>query len=242
MDKGLTGNTRKVKLPRRASEWRALATYLRSVRPGKERRLNAPWQDTGTGLTTRQYGSYEEYVRHQASKLDTLFWLDDYDKNYRSALGERLVAGGYVRWGLSALCLAARVGTEVKAFQDHGCFAVGTDLNPGGVNGLVLLGDFHDVQFPAQCVDIVFTNSLDHSPMPGKVIEEMARVVKPEGRLIVEIGAGAKDGGGAKYYEASAWEDPEYLLPYFLSVGFANVYSSPFEYPWKGWHWVLERE
>ena len=47
----------------------------------------------------------------------------------------------------TVLCLAARIGTEVKAFLDLGCFAIGIDLNPGTDNRYVVHGDFHDLQF-----------------------------------------------------------------------------------------------
>ena len=36
---------------------------------------------------------------------------------------------------------------EVRAFLDHGAFAVGIDLNPGRDNRYVMVGDFHQLQF-----------------------------------------------------------------------------------------------
>lgn len=56
--------------------------------------------------------------------------IDNYDKTYRKHLRDRLQSHINVK-GTSVLCLAARVGTEVKAFLDLGCFAMGIDLNPG---------------------------------------------------------------------------------------------------------------
>ena len=70
----------------------------------------------------------------------------------------------------SVLCLGARQGTEVKAFLDLGCFAVRIDLEPGAENQFVVQGDFHDLKFPTESVDIVFTNSLDHAFDPKKMI------------------------------------------------------------------------
>lgn len=229
------------KVPVRPRDLRAAGRYVRAMRPSREESLDAPWSGPSSGVATRRYGSYDDYVEHQASKLETVFWLDEYDRKYREALRERLETGGYVRGGESVLCLAARVGTEVKAFRDCGCFAVGTDLNPGEVNPFVLLGDFHDVQLPDGCVDVVFTNSIDHSPTPERLIGEMARVVKGEGRMIVEVAAGRGEGEGPKYYEAASWARADDLLPFFEEVGFACVHRSHFEYPWTGWHWVLER-
>jgi SAM-dependent methyltransferase len=79
--------------------------------------------------------------------------------------------------------LGARFGTEVKAFHDLGSFAVGIDVRTGERNKFVLQGDFHDIQFPAATVDIVFTNSLDHAFDFEKVIQEIRRVLKPSGTL-----------------------------------------------------------
>src|SRR5271165_4369951 len=133
----------------------------------------------------REYASYTQYLQHQQSKLQYLD-LADYDVNYRRQLGSRLQNLPGLKRGASVLCLGARLGTEVKAFHDAGCFAVGLDLNPGPQNQFVLHGDFHQVQFPSQSVDAIFTNSFDHVFDAEIMIAEMRRLLKPEGLLIVE--------------------------------------------------------
>src|SRR5581483_2782763 len=100
----------------------------------------------------------------------------------------------------------ARLGTEVKAFLDLGCFAVGVDLNPGSGNRYVLHGDFHDLPFPQESVDLVFTNSLDHAFSVDRMIAEMRRVLKPGGLLVLELSCGSSGGKSAGHYESFWWD------------------------------------
>ena len=69
------------------------------------------------GFIRSRYGSYEDYVNHQSAKLAVLD-LGDYDVTYRGLLADRLRAVGRIPPGARVVCLAARVGTEVKAFHD----------------------------------------------------------------------------------------------------------------------------
>ena len=111
------------------------------------KRVTNRWQhDAEQGVMRREYRSYDDYVTHQRAKLERV-GLAEYDVTFRQALAERLAATGLVPHGSRALCLAARIGTEVKAFIDVGCFAVGIDLNPGQANRYVVTGDFLDLQF-----------------------------------------------------------------------------------------------
>jgi len=84
------------------------------------------------------------------------------------------------------LCLAARIGTEVKSFLDLGAFAVGIDINPGKKNKYVLFGDFQDIQFAPKCADIIFTNSIDHVYDIEKFLSEIKRVLKMKVFLFVK--------------------------------------------------------
>jgi SAM-dependent methyltransferase len=181
----------------------------------------------------RQYASYEEYVRHQQSKLQYLD-LTEYDRKYRQLLGGRLQKISAVKKGASVLCLGARQGTEVAAFQDLGCFAVGVDLNPGANNPLVLYGDFHNLQFAAQSVDIVFTNSLDHAFNLKKLTGEITRVLKPGGMLIVEAIRGSAEKTAPDHYASLWWNATEDLVMVFEQNSFKAVQRESFSEPWPG--------
>ncbi|MEA3489034.1 MAG: class I SAM-dependent methyltransferase [Candidatus Omnitrophota bacterium] len=188
------------------------------------------WQKDGE-YKHRAYKNYADYVEHQASKLETLD-LRNYDKYYRKELAGRLSSLSYVRAGTSVLCLGARIGSEVKAFLDIGCFAVGIDLNPGKENHYVMQGDFHQLIFPNSSVDIVYTNSLDHALYPKKLFAEIRRVLKMAGIFILDVKL-AKDGSSSpEYYEAFGWASVDAIFP--LAEGLECVDSQDISNPWSG--------
>ena len=186
----------------------------------------------------RQYPSYADYVRHQQSKLPHLD-LSRCDRAYREQLRGRLRGHSFIRPGASVLCLGARQGTEVKAFHDLGCFAVGLDLNPGPDNPLVLPGDFHNAPFPAASVDVIFTNSFDHSFDPPKLIGEIIRLLKPGGVLVVEAIQGEAQASTPDYYASFWWTRIDDLIALLERHGLAPVHRSPFTNPWPGEHLCL---
>jgi SAM-dependent methyltransferase len=155
-------------------------------------------------------------------------------------LRERLSALGLHR-GTTVLCLAARLGTEVKAFADLGCFAIGIDLNPGPHNQYVVHGDFHQLQFPDASADVVFTNSLDHCFDARRVLDEVRRVLKPEGRFIVEAVRGAAEGCKPLFYESFSWATVDDLVTFIQGCSFECAARTPFESPWPGETLVFSR-
>lgn len=157
---------------------------------------------------TETYDNYESYIEHQASKLDKKPAVcTKFDKLIEAEMDEFLDKYK-IENKSSVLCLAARLGGEVRAFIKHGFFAVGIDLNPGQNNRFVLSGDFHDIQFPDHSVDIIFTNSMDHSLYIDKLLSEINRVLKPDGLLITKIPLGFKENNnhGFSTYEVSQWK------------------------------------
>ena len=193
------------------------------------------------GFRQREYASYEQYVRHQQSKFKYLN-LEEYDRNYRRVLTERLRAIAALKRGASVLCLGARQGTEVKAFQELGCFAVGVDLNPGKDNPLVLKGDFHDLQFAAESADVVFTNSLDHAFDVKKMLGEIGRVLKPGGLLIVEAIRGEEEQSAPDHYASFWWKKTEDLVALLAQNGFKAERRTAFAEPWPGEQVCLVKE
>ena len=181
----------------------------------------------------REYSSYEQYLAHQQSKFQYLD-LTEYDANYRRLLKERLQQLPELKRGASVLCLGARQGTEVKAFLDLGCFAVGLDLNPGKENKFVLHGDFHQIQFASESADVVFTNSFDHVFDPEKMIGEIVRVLKPGGLLIVEAIHGEAQESAPDHYASFWWQRVDDLVALLAGHGFASVRRSSFQQPWPG--------
>lgn len=198
----------------------------------------------GDKLRVKKYSTYDEYVTHQKSKLKTVAnkMLPEYDKRYRETLRERLEQYGFVKGGERVLCLAARIGTEVKSFIDLKCFAIGIDLNPGENNQFVLSGDFHNLVFSDSTVDIVFTNSLDHAFDIQKVIGEAKRVLKNNGLFILEIVNGEDEGYQPGYWESVSWKRTADIIKLFETNGFNVQKEEKFNYPWNGKHFVLKKE
>lgn len=199
-----------------------------------------PWRrvNDGEALKARSYGSYEQYLEHQRGKL-SLLDLSGYDRDYYEVLRARL---GQLDWDWNrcrVLCLAARIGTEVRSFISHGAFAVGIDLNPGADNKYVVTGDFHDLQYAPGSVDVVFSNSLDHAYQIEQVLSEVRRVLAPTGHLIIEAMHGSEEGHEPKSFEALWWKSIDDLVAVFQREGFLLQSRHSFEQPWPGEQLVL---
>lgn len=215
--------------------------YLEIVRANF--RVGKTWAgiDRQGKFTQRTYSSYEDYLAHQKNKLDYIglvreetAGLLDYDVRYREVLRERLQTLDIAWPGKTVLCLAARLGTEVKSFLDLGCFAVGIDLNPGANNLYVLYGDFHDLQFPSDSVDLVFSNSLDHVFDLPRFVGEIQRVLKPAGILLLEVQKGREEGRTPGFYESFWWSTLDDLIALLRTYHLHLVNRLPFDYPWTG--------
>jgi SAM-dependent methyltransferase len=202
-----------------------------------EWRLGAPWANGGS-VMRRTYRDYEHYKEHQKSKLDALGASNvdaGLDAPLYRVLMERLARYAFPR-GTTVVCLAARRGGEVRAFIEHGCFAVGIDLNPGPENQYVVVGDFHHLQFADGSVDVVFTNSLDHALELDKVFAEVVRILKPGGRFLVETAYGFNETDLPSHWEATFWATTADLVERISAHGLALVERLDIEQPHKGVH------
>jgi SAM-dependent methyltransferase len=140
-------------------------------------------------LYKRKYQDYQHYLCHQGEKLSKNiehFQEISIEKfeNFREILRDisPKIPGGKV------LCLGARLGEEVRAFRDWGhADAVGIDINPGPNNEYVIEGDFHNIPFENAVFDGVYCNCLDHAWDLRAVSQETARVLKPNGILVLDV-------------------------------------------------------
>lgn len=194
----------------------------------------------GENIQSRSYGSYQEYVSHQKSKLDQgIGFLKDYDIKYRKGLGKRLAKLDFIT-GSSILCLGARTGTEVKAFLDNKAFAVGVDLNPGKDNEYVVVGDFHKLQYADESVDVVFTNSLDHVLDINKVLVEIYRILKKDGKFIIDIEK--HTGVGIDKWSSFWWKNSKELIDLIESNGFKCISKDNINCLWFNEQLILKKE
>ena len=207
------------------------------------RRIGDRWESAGD-VERRLYPDYETYVEHQRTKFSALrsSSVERHDRRFLPALVERLDPLAPELRGRSVLCLAARQGTEVRAFIQQGAFAVGIDLNPGPRNRYVVVGDFHHLQFADGSVDVVYTNSLDHAFELDRIIVEVRRVLRPDGMFIVEANAaGAGEAAEAGPYEATVWKDVDALVGRITPHGFSLETRRAFAVPWAGEQLTLRR-
>jgi SAM-dependent methyltransferase len=153
-------------------------------------------------------------------------------------LQRRLAALG-LKPASAVLCLGARSGAECKAFIDLGHFAIGIDLNPGQENRYVVVGDFHQLQFADASVDVVYTNALDHAFELGRLLAEVRRVLKPDGRFIADLVDPAQRGPGD--FEATWWASIDAVLIEIGKAGFSLAARRDFDFPWQGAEAVFVR-
>ncbi len=169
--------------------------------------------ERGESLAQRHYQSYQDYLDHQAEKLDRI-----HDRRVRKeALAvedfrSRFEGCAPLGDARTVLCLGARLGAEVRALRDLGHFAIGIDLNPGLDNDYVCHGDFHDLKYPDGSVDAVYTNALDHVFDLARVVKEVHRILGPGGLFIVDMLPGYEEGFIPGEYEATHWRRSDDLL------------------------------
>jgi SAM-dependent methyltransferase len=177
-------------------------------------------------------------VDHQRSKL-ALLDLGQYDRQFGASLSARLEPKGV--GGKSVLCLAARIGTEVRAFHENGAFAVGIDLEPGAASEFVIHGDFHRLVFPDTCVDIVYCNSLDHALRLDLLLGEVFRVLKPTGQFYADVQHGTEILGEFDEWAVTQWTRVDDLVERIVAAGFRQESRVPIDIPWPGCELVFIR-
>ena len=177
------------------------------------------WEHSEDGAR-RRYSSYEEYIEHQASKLDKIMprLHEKADEDF-AEFRRRFASCAALDGARVVLCLGARLGTEVRALHDLGYFAIGIDLNPGERNPYVLPGDFHRVVFPSGSIDAVYTNALDHVFSLEELVGEVQRLLRPGGVFVTDLELGSEEGFIPGEYEAAMWRDHERLIDQIKDLG-----------------------
>lgn len=164
--------------------------------------------------TTRNYENYEDYINFQKKKTTDpekrKKWLnEEWQSKIDGFKAEFSKFGSILNSDTKALCLGARTGQEVVALKELGIEdSIGIDIVPQEPN--VILGDIHNLEFEDDSFDFVYTNILDHSIDPRKMLNEAERVLKPTGLLFVQIQLGINQD---EYTEFEV-KDPVYdILP-----------------------------
>jgi len=132
----------------------------------------------------RNYDNYEAYLEYQKTKtLDPQkrkMWVTtEWDMKIQLFTKLFNLHNNIIQQCKSGLCVCARMGQEVQALRNLGMQAIGIDLVP--YEPLVIQGDMHKLSFEDNTFDFVFSNSFDHSLYPSVLVQEIERVLKPDG-------------------------------------------------------------
>jgi len=196
--------------------------------------------------------SYERYVYLQGHKYRNR--IDKIQRNNHQrtkafkAIFERmhsLLIPGRI------LCLGARTGCEVRAARKAGFKgSIGIDLYPAPNQDEVIYGDWHSIPFQNEAFENVYTNSLDHCYDLDVMIQEVRRVLVPNGRFFFQTMI-KEDLGSRKDKEVILrqkvegtmdflfWDTGKELARYFEQFGFRLVKKRSD----KRWHsFVLVKE
>ena len=135
----------------------------------------------------RDYNNYQTYLDHQKVKslnpkrIET--WFKEWEPKVKMFTKHFQRNKKYL--GKKALGICARTGQEIEAMNNLGMDAIGIDIVP--YPPLVIKGDAHDLPFPDNTFDFVFSNSLDHSIYPEVFLKEMKRVLKVGGYGLLHL-------------------------------------------------------
>lgn len=201
------------------------------------------WQSgSDDGVRRRDYADYEEYLTHQKLKLEELLktkggFTNEDILNFRLKFYRRFRhLPPLLPREAQILCCGARQGTEVEVLRDLGfANAYGIDLNPGEDNPWVRPGDFMHLVEKDNSLDLLYTNCVDHAFDLDALFKEHARVIKPDGYVLYELGANMEGGGGP--FEAVAWERTEDVFVKMLGI-FGQLIHVERD---QEWLWILMR-
>lgn len=142
----------------------------------------------------KEYESYEKYIDHQKEKtLDPVRrekWLgQEWGLKINGFKQEFNKLSSFLTSDKKCLCLGARTGQEVVALKEMGINEViGIDIVPH--EPYVIKGDIHNLEFEDETFDFVYTNIIDHSIDPKKMVSEIERVLKNNGIFFLQIQLG----------------------------------------------------
>jgi len=165
------------------------------------------------GFLHRQYNSTQDYFTHQKAKLTEIEeqLKKTYDNRVECFMNDFKILSPAKRQAV--LCLGSRDGAEVDALRRLGFLSIGIDLVYPSNNAFVHYGDFHDIPYPDNVFDIVYTNTLDHINNPSKIFTEVRRILKNDGIFFAKIVNGMDEGFALNGpYESFVWKTKKQLV------------------------------
>lgn len=142
----------------------------------------------------RTYENYQDYIDFQKQKTTDPArikkWLnDEWDTKINGFTAEFSKIKSILRPEMKILCLGARLGHEVVALKNMGFNdVIGIDIVPYEPN--VISGDIHNLHFEDESFDFIYTNIIDHSVDPKKMVSEIERVLRVDGFAFIQTQLG----------------------------------------------------
>lgn len=184
----------------------------------------------GRPMNYRKYKSYEEYLKHQGAKVESKEYSDKLFHSSNKRIIEFEKEFELVKSFLDispVLCLGARDGCEVIAFRNLGFEnSIGIDVNPSkSLNeGLVIKGDFQNLEFDIGSYSNAYTNCLDHSLNIEIVFNQIYRILKKDGKFIFRCSRRHSLGNS---FESCAWNSLDEIIRLLIKSKFKIIYNEP---------------
>lgn len=160
----------------------------------------------------KKYGSYQKYLDDQINGRRDLKKMKDCVllRNERVQAFNDMLKSLNASEVSSYLCIGARFGEEVEAGLAYFSKCVGIDLL--SYPPLVVKGDMHNLQFADESFDVIYINVLDHAYNIKKVLDEIDRVLKSKGFLIVDATFIKRDKPKLNHYSSIDLEDSREII------------------------------
>lgn len=180
-----------------------------------------------------RHQSYEDYIAFQKKKTEDPVrrakWLgEEWDIKLNGFMNEFKRFSSLLKPNSKVLCLGARTGQEVVALKSLGVQDVtGIDIVPHEPH--VVYGDIHDLEYANDTFDFVYTNIIDHSSNPTKMISEMERVLKRDGFALIQTQIGLNQDEYTEFEIKNPFYDviARFESSYCVHLGFINQDRSP---------------
>jgi SAM-dependent methyltransferase len=163
------------------------------------------------------YDSYDEYLKHQSSKVDS-------NKKLIETINQPEYLSGFIQefelfkkfliGKKKAICMGARNGAEVIAMRKFISDTIGIDIHPICHSSIVIKGDFNKTPFAKNLFDVVYMNCLDHSINLMTTLGEIHRILKVNGIFISRLPIRNVEPHKKKTFEACFWGNSSEVYDY----------------------------
>ena len=136
----------------------------------------------------KDYKTYKDYIEHQLEKTKKKETKERHNELRNQKILELITkfSLSYVPREERVLCIGSRYGEEVEALKKLGYENVdGIDLID--IPPYTKKMDMHDLKYNDNTFRFIYTNSLDHSLDPNKVISEIVRVSKLPAIIMIDL-------------------------------------------------------